>query len=87
MTIATIRIIKRNGEREDLRIDKLKKVIGYACANYPKCDPLELELDSHLQFRDGMTTKEIQRTVIQVAVEKTSVENPDWQFVAARLLA
>ncbi|WP_134686612.1 ribonucleoside-diphosphate reductase subunit alpha [Brevibacillus migulae] len=87
MTIATISIVKRNGEREDLRVDKLKKVIGYACANYPNCDPLELELDSHLQFRDGMTTKEIQRTVIQVAVEKTSVENPDWQFVAARLLA
>ncbi|HZG17075.1 MAG TPA: ribonucleoside-diphosphate reductase subunit alpha [Candidatus Bathyarchaeia archaeon] len=87
MTIATISIVKRNGEREDLRVDKLKKVIGYACASYPNCDPLELELDSHLQFRDGMTTKEIQRTVIQVAVEKTSVENPDWQFVAARLLA
>jgi len=87
MTIATISIVKRNGEREDLRVDKLKKVIGYACASFPNCDPLELELDSHLQFRDGMTTKEIQRTVIQVAVEKTSVENPDWQFVAARLLA
>ena len=86
-TIATISIVKRNGEKEELRIDKLKKVIGYACAKYPACDPLELELDSHLQFRDGMTTKEIQRTVIQVAVEKTSVENPDWQFVAARLLA
>lgn len=83
----TISIVKRNGEREELRVDKLKKVIGYACAKYPQCDPLELEMDAHLQFRDGMTTKEIQRTVIQVAVEKTSVEQPDWQYVAARLLA
>lgn len=86
-TVSTIQIVKRNGEPEELRIDKLKKVIGYACATYPGCDPLELEMDAHIQFRDGMTTKEIQRTVIQVAVEKTSVEQPDWQFVAARLLA
>jgi len=85
--VSTIHIVKRNGEREDLRIDKLKKVIGFACESYPQCDPLELEMDACLQFRDGMTTKEIQRIVMQTAVEKTSVEQPDWQFVAARLLA
>ncbi len=85
--VSTIQIVKRNGEREELRIDKLKKVIGYACESYPQCDPLELEMDACIQFRDGMTTKEIQRIVMQTAVEKTSVEQPDWQFVAARLLA
>ncbi|MEJ8544787.1 ribonucleoside-diphosphate reductase subunit alpha [Brevibacillus borstelensis] len=85
--VSTIQIVKRNGEREDLRIDKLKKVIGYACKDYPACDPLELEMDACIQFRDGMTTKEIQRIVMQTAVEKTSVETPEWQFVAARLLA
>ncbi|KKX53244.1 ribonucleoside-diphosphate reductase subunit alpha [Brevibacillus borstelensis] len=82
-----MQIVKRNGEQEDLRIDKLKKVIGYACKDYPACDPLELEMDACIQFRDGMTTKEIQRIVMQTAVEKTSVETPEWQFVAARLLA
>lgn len=85
--VTTIQIVKRNGEQEDLRIDKLKKVIGYACKDYPACDPLELEMDACIQFRDGMTTKEIQRIVMQTAVEKTSVETPEWQFVAARLLA
>jgi ribonucleoside-diphosphate reductase alpha chain len=85
--VSTIQIVKRSGETEDLRIDKLKKVIGFACAHYPACDPLELEMDACIQFRDRMTTKEIQRIVMQTAVEKTSVDNPDWQFVAARLLA
>jgi ribonucleoside-diphosphate reductase alpha chain len=85
--VGTIQIVKRNGEKEELRIDKLKKVIGFACEKYPQCDPLELEMDACIQFRNGMTTKEIQRIVMQTAVEKTSVENPDWQFVAARLLA
>lgn len=86
MKTATLTIIKRNGEREELRVEKLKKVIQYACKDFPNCDPLELEMDAQIQFRDGMTTKQIQRTIIQVAVEKTSVENPDWQYVAARLL-
>ncbi|WP_228728385.1 ribonucleoside-diphosphate reductase subunit alpha [Brevibacillus composti] len=85
--VSTIQILKRNGEPEELRIDKLKKVIGYACKDFPACDPLELEMDACIQFRDGMTTKEIQRIVMQTAVEKTSVDTPDWQYVAARLLA
>jgi ribonucleoside-diphosphate reductase alpha chain len=83
----SINIIKRNGEREALTISKLRKVIDFACAGYPECDPLELEMDAQIQFRDGMTTKEIQRTITQTAVEKTSVECPNWQFVASRLLA
>ncbi|MFT4413229.1 ribonucleoside-diphosphate reductase subunit alpha [Fredinandcohnia humi] len=82
-----MQIIKRNGQREDLSISKIRKVIEFACRGYEKCEATELEMDSQLQFRDGMTTKEIQQTVIQTAVEKTSVETPEWQFVAARLLA
>ena len=61
------------------------------------CDPLELELDAKLQFVDGMTTKEIQKTLVQTAIEKVISKkddgfgnqvnkmNQDWQFVAARL--
>ncbi len=86
-TIATMSVMKRNGEAEELCVGKMRKVIRFACAEYPDCDPLELEHDAHIQFRDRMTTKEIQRTLIQAAVEKTSVQQPDWQYVAARLLA
>ncbi|MGE5701963.1 MAG: ribonucleotide reductase N-terminal alpha domain-containing protein, partial [Clostridia bacterium] len=84
---ATITIKKRNGETEPLDVEKMRKVISYACEDFTEFTPEQLERDAHVQFRDGMTTKEIQRTLIQAAVEKTSVEEPNWQFVAARLLA
>lgn len=84
---ATISIKKRNGETEPLHVEKMRKVIQFACSDFAECNPVQLEQDAHVQFRDGMTTKEIQRTLIQAAVEKTSVEEPNWQFVGARLLA
>jgi ribonucleoside-diphosphate reductase alpha chain len=43
-------------------------------------------MDAQIQFRDGITTKEIQQLLIRTAAEKVSAENPDWTYVAARLL-
>lgn len=79
-------IIKRNGQVEELIFAKLKKVIDFACEGYPDCAPLELETALLPHFRNEITTKEIQRTLIQVAVEKTTAEQPNWQYVAAKLL-
>jgi ribonucleoside-diphosphate reductase alpha chain len=81
-----MQIVKRNGQTEELIFAKMKKVIDFACEAYPGCDPLELETALLPLFRNGITTKEIQRLLIQVAAEKTSVEQPDWQYVAAKLL-
>lgn len=82
-----MKVIKRNGRAEELDVTKIRKVIQHAMQGFDELDPMELELDAKIQFRDGMTTKEIQQTLIQTAIEKTSVEEPNWQFVAARLLA
>jgi len=79
-------IIKRNGLKEELIFSKLKKVIDFACDGFDNCDALELETALLPHFRNHITTKEIQRTLIQVASEKTSVEQPNWQYVAAKLL-
>lgn len=79
-------IIKRNGQKEELIFSKLKKVIDFSCVGYNDCDPLELETALLPYFRNNITTKEIQRTLTQVAVEKTSIEQPNWQYVAAKLL-
>ncbi|EQB4336718.1 ribonucleoside-diphosphate reductase subunit alpha [Clostridium botulinum] len=93
-----IKIKKRDGQYEPLQVEKTKKMVKLACEGIEGCDPLELELDSRIQFRDGMTTKEIQRTLIQTAIEKViqnskdnngnniKKTNANWQYVAARLL-
>lgn len=92
-----IMIQKRGGSYEELHVDKTKKMVAYACDGFVDCDPLELELDSNIQFRDGMSTKEIQKVLIQTAIEKVIQKEKDeygntvnktsanWQFVAARL--
>lgn len=93
-----IRIKKRNGSYEELSVDKTKKMVALACEGLEGCSPIELELDSNIQFRDEMTTKEIQKVLIQTAIEKViqteedeygnkrNKTNINWQFVAARLL-
>ena len=93
-----MKIIKRNGLETELDVQKTKKVIAFACKGYDDCSPEELELDAKLQFRDGMTTKEIQKTLIQSAIEKVITKGKDkygndeqrivsnWQYVASKLL-
>lgn len=79
-------IIKRNGQKEELIFSKLKKVIDFACDGFEGVDSLELETALLPHFRNNISTKEIQRTLTQVAVERTSIEQPNWQYVAAKLL-
>ena len=80
-----ITVIKRNGRREALDISKIRKYTKAACEGLSGVDFAELELDAKLQFRDGITTAEIQETLIKTAVDKIDVDRPNWNFVAARL--
>ncbi|MCS6957624.1 MAG: ribonucleoside-diphosphate reductase subunit alpha [Aquificaceae bacterium] len=78
-------VIKRSGKAESLDISKIRIAISFAFQNID-LDPMELELDAQIQFKDGITTKEIQELLIRTAAEKISPERPQWQYVAARLL-
>ncbi|RUM28136.1 MAG: ribonucleoside-diphosphate reductase subunit alpha [Aquifex sp.] len=78
-------VIKRSGRKERLDINKIRIAIKFACEGL-NVDPLELETDAQIQFRDGITTKEIQQLLIKTAAEKVSAEKPDWTYTAARLL-
>jgi ribonucleoside-diphosphate reductase alpha chain len=80
-----MKVVKRAGTLEDLDISKIRTVLTFACKGL-RVDPLELEMDAQIQFRDRITTKEIQQLLIRTAAEKVSAENPDWTYVAARLL-
>ena len=83
--IGNITVIKRNGRREFLNIQKIRKYTEAACRGLDGVDYSELELDARIQFRDGITTEEIQQTLIKTAVDKIDIDKPNWNFVAARL--
>lgn len=78
-------VIKRNGRIEPLDIKKIQKYTGEAVDGLKNVSQSELELDAHIQFRDRISTEEIQDTLIKTAVDKIDVDAPDWTFVAARL--
>ena len=80
-----INIIKRNGRREPLDVAKIQKYTSEAVRGLVGVSQSELEVDAQIQFRDGITTREIQQTLIKTAVGKIDVDAPNWTFVAARL--
>ncbi|MDX9814362.1 MAG: ribonucleoside-diphosphate reductase subunit alpha [Sulfurimonas sp.] len=80
-----ITVIKRNGRTEKLDITKIQKYTSAAVAELENVSQSELEVDAQIQFRDGISTKEIQQTLIKTAVDKIDIDAPNWTFVAARL--
>lgn len=80
-----MKVIKRNGRTEELDISKIKKYTGAAVEGLENVNLSELEVDAKIQFRDMITTEEIQQTLIKTAVDKIDIDRPNWTFVAARL--
>lgn len=80
-----MKVIKRNGRTEELNVSKIKKCTQDAVRDLDGVNLSELELDAKIQFRDGISTEEIQKTLIKTAVDKIDVDCPNWTFVAARL--
>lgn len=81
-----IYVTKRDGSREPLNIDKIHKVVGWACEDLSNVSVSEVELASHVQFYDKITSRDIHETMIKAASELISEENPNYQYVAGRLI-
>ena len=81
-----IYITKRNGSREILDLDKMHFVVEEACAGLAGVSSSQIEMNADLQFYDGMTSEEIQEILIKSANDLISLENPNYQYAAARLL-
>jgi ribonucleoside-diphosphate reductase alpha chain len=81
-----IQVTKRDGRKEPLDIDKLHKVVFFACEGIAGVSASEVEIHSQVQFFDGITSSEIQETLIKSAADLISEENPNYQFVAGRLI-
>lgn len=80
-----LNIIKRNGSKVPFNIDKIKKVILWACEGL-NVNPLILESKVTSIFTEGISTRSIQDNLIQSAVTLTSLEEPQWKDVAGRLM-
>jgi ribonucleoside-diphosphate reductase alpha chain len=81
-----IQVTKRDGSKVDLNIEKLHKVVFHACEGITGVSPSEVEINSQIQFYNGISTKEIQETLIKAAADLISEDTPNYQFVGGRLI-
>jgi len=81
-----ISITKRDGRKEQLDINKIHFVVEEACENLSGVSASQIEMNANIQFYDGMTTKDIQNVLVRSANDLITLEAPNYQYAAARLL-
>lgn len=81
-----ITVVKRNGNIEPLMLEKIHDMVNCACEGLANVSASQIEMNSGLQFYPGITTDEIQQILVKSASDLISLEYPNYQYVAARLL-
>ena len=81
-----IKVIKADGSKVSIDLDKIHRMVEKACRNITGVSESAVEMNSGLQFYEGITTREIQSILVKSAHDLISTESPNYQFVAARLL-
>ena len=82
-----INVRKRDGSLTPLNLDKIHKVVEEACEGLGSgVSASAVEMNSDLQFFDGIQTKDIHEILVRSASDLITLETPNYQFVAARLL-
>lgn len=83
--IDKIQVTKRDGRLEPINLDKIHKVIAWAADGLENVSVSQVELKSHIQFYEGIKTRDIHETIIKSAADLISETTPDYQYLAARL--
>ena len=80
------KVKKRNGSIEPLNLEKMHVMVEEACKNLAGVSASQVEIQSGIQFYDGISTGEIQEILIKSASDLIDLDHPNYQYVAARLL-
>jgi len=81
-----IHVVKRDGQSEVLNLDKIHVMVEHACNGLAGVSESQVEMNAGLQFFDGIKTSDIQEILVRSANDLISLDAPNYQFVAARLL-
>ena len=86
----SITVIKRNGSREPLAVEKWQAQVAKVCKGIADVSQSMIEIKAQPHFYDGITTEEIDGTTLRAIVNLIDIEhNPDvghtnYQFVAGK---
>ncbi|BBN60328.1 class 1a ribonucleoside-diphosphate reductase subunit alpha [Hydrogenovibrio marinus] len=85
MSNENLLVTKRDGSKEPIDLEKIHRVITWAAEGLENVSVSEVELKSHIQFYDGISSSDIHETIIKSAADLISESSPDYQHLAARL--
>ena len=80
-----INVTKRDGTKEPIDINKMSKVLEWASEDLEGVSASQVELNTHIQFYEGITSEDIQKTLIKTSADLITADNPNYQYMAARL--
>ena len=81
-----INITKRDGTKEPLEVNKMHFVVEQACDGLTGVSASQIEMNSQIQFTNNMSSTDIQDILIRSANDLITLEHPNYQYAAARLL-
>lgn len=82
---APIKVTKRSGKTAELDIERIHKVVEWACEGITGVSISDIVLSAKLKFYNRIPTREIHSSLIDTAEELTTVDTPNYDKVAARL--
>ena len=81
-----IRVKKRNGKLEEFNVEKIHQIVNWACKGINGVSFSDIEMNAELALHDKIHSTEIHDILIDSANDLISEEEPNYQFVAAKLL-
>ena len=81
-----IKVIKRSGSKEPLNIEKIHQVLEWACEGLSDVSISDIEINSQLQFYNNIRSEDIHKVLIKSTSDLISLDHPNYQYVASRLL-
>ena len=82
-----LNVTKRDGTTQVFDLEKVHKVLEWACEDITGVSISEIELKANIQLYDKIPAYDIHELLIKSAAELISEHTPNYQFVAARLIS
>ena len=81
------KVVKRNGSIEPLDLNKLHKMVDEACKDLAGVSASQVEIQSGIQFYDGIPTAKIQEILIRAASDLIDLDHPNYLSVCSSTTA
>ncbi len=79
-------VTKADGTKEEFSVEKIHKVVEWATDSINGVSASDIEMNANLSIYNGISTREIHDVLVRSASDLISQSEPNYQYVAARLL-